>query len=290
VADHALEVLRESQIEEIVVLGRRGPAQAAFTNPELRELGELQDADVIVDPADVVIDEHSALAIAKEGEITERRNVEILTGYSQRQPDGKRKRVHLRFLVSPVAIHGEGRVEAVEVVRNKLARDADGTLRARSTEQHEMIEAGIVFRSIGYRGLPLPGVPFDEARGTIPNDAGRIVDAHEQRPITGEYVAGWIKRGPTGVIGTNKRDAQETVDLLIEDLHERRLLEPADPSLEGIETLLRERKPTYITYDGWESIDAVEKAAGEPQGRPRVKLCTFEELLEAADSTPSVAG
>jgi ferredoxin--NADP+ reductase len=290
VADHALDVLRESQIEEIVVLGRRGPAQAAFTNPELRELGELADADVLVDPDDVVIDEHSALAIAKEGELTERRNVEILTGYSQREPTGKRKRVHLRFLVSPVAVHGNGRVEAVEIVRNKLSRDADGTMRARSTEQHETIEAGIVFRSIGYRGVPLPGLPFDETRGTIPNEAGRVLDPNDQRSIPGAYVAGWIKRGPTGVIGTNKRDAQETVELLIEDLHEGRLLEPADPSPDGIEALLRERRPGFVTYQGWEAIDAVEKAAGEPQGRPRVKLCTFDELLEAAQSEPSVAG
>jgi ferredoxin--NADP+ reductase len=290
IADHALDALRESQIEDIVVLGRRGPAQAAFTNPELRELGELADADVIVDPEDVIIDEHSALAIAKEGELTERRNVEILTGYSQRAPAGKRKRVHLRFLVSPVAIHGDGRVEAVEVVRNRLSRDADGNLRARATEQHEMIEAGIVFRSIGYRGVPLPGVPFDESRGTIPNDAGRVLDPHEQRAIPGVYVAGWIKRGPTGVIGTNKRDAQETVDLLLEDLHEGRLPVPADPSLEAVDGLLRERKPTFVTYQGWEAIDAVEKAAGEAQGRPRVKLCTMEELLDAAATTPSVAG
>jgi ferredoxin--NADP+ reductase len=282
IADHALEALRESAIEEIVLLGRRSPAQAAFTNPELRELGELEDADVIVDPVDVVLDEHSAQAIEKQGELTERRNVEILTDYSQRTPAGKRKRVVLRFLVSPLAIKGESRVEAVEIVHNKLTRDADGNLRARSTERHETIDAGLVFRSIGYRGLPLPGVPFDEVRGTIPNEAGRIIDPHAQHTITGEYAVGWIKRGPSGVIGTNKRDAQETVDLLIEDLHENRLLEPHDPSPESLETLLTEREVEYVSYQGWEEIDRTEKAVGEPQGRPRVKLCTFEELLAAA--------
>jgi ferredoxin--NADP+ reductase len=283
-ADHALEALGRSQIEEVVLIARRGPAQAAFTNPELRELGELADADVIVSPADAEIDEHSAQAIAQQGELTERRNVEILTDYSQREPAGKRRRVELRFLLSPVAIHGSERVEAVELVHNHLARDADGTLRARPTERHETLEAGIVFRSIGYRGRPLADVPFDERSGTIPNDAGRVLDPHEQRHIAGEYAVGWIKRGPTGVIGTNKRDAQETVELLLDDLVEGRLPAPTDPRPESLVDLLSERGADYVDYAGWEKIDASEKAAGEPQGRPRVKLATYDELLAAAKS------
>jgi len=281
-ADHALEALAESKIEEIVLIARRGPAQAAFTNPELRELGELAEADVIVSPADVEIDEHSAQAIARQGELTERRNVEILTDYSQRALSGKRRRVELRFLVSPVAIRGSERVEGVEIVRNHLARDADGTLRARSTEQHETLDAGIVFRSIGYRGRPLPGVPFDERSGTIPNDAGRLLDPHEQHHIPGEYAVGWIKRGPSGVIGTNKRDAQETVELLLDDLAEDRLPSPTLTGPDALTDLLRERRVQSVDYAGWEAIDAREKAAGEPHGRPRVKLCTYEELLAAS--------
>jgi ferredoxin--NADP+ reductase len=275
--------LSKSAIEEIVLIGRRGPAQAAFTNPELRELGELADADVIVSPDDVVIDEHSAQAIARQGELTERRNIEILTAYSQREPAGKRKRVELRFLISPVSIVGTERVEAVELVHNHLSRDADGTLRARSSERHETLEAGIVFRSIGYRGRPLGGVPFDDLTGTIPNDSGRVRDAHEQHALPGEYAVGWIKRGPSGVIGTNKRDAQETTELLLEDLHEGRLPEPSDTDPETLERLLDERGvEDYVSYRGWETIDATERAAGEPHGRPRVKLSTFEELLAAA--------
>jgi ferredoxin/flavodoxin---NADP+ reductase len=281
-ADHALEALAESKIEEIVLIARRGPAQAAFTNPELRELGELAEADVIVAPGDVEIDEHSAQAIARQGELTDRRNVEILTDYSQRKPAGKRRRVELRFLLSPVAILGSERVEGVEVVRNHLARDADGTLRARPTEHHETLEAGIVFRSIGYRGRPLAGVPFDERSGTIPNDAGRIVDPHTQHHLAGEYAVGWIKRGPTGVIGTNKRDAQETVELLLDDLAEERMPTPASTTPESILELLAERGVEYVDYAGWEAIDAHEKAAGEPQGRPRVKLATWDELLAAS--------
>jgi ferredoxin/flavodoxin---NADP+ reductase len=280
--DHALEVFRESQVERIVVLGRRGPAQAAFTNPELLELRDLTEADVHVDPRDMELDEHSKLAIEAEGELTHRRNVEILSEYSRAEPTGRPKRIDLRFLVSPVAIKGEDKIEAIEIVRNELYRDADGNLRARSTEQHETIECGLVFRSIGYRGVPLPGVPFDETHAVIPNEGGRVLDPHTQAQMRGEYAVGWIKRGPTGVIGTNKRDAQETVDFLIEDMHEGRLNTPSEPSREALEGLIAERKPDAVTYAGWEAIDAAEKAAGEPLGRPRVKLCTFEELLEAA--------
>ncbi len=273
-ADHALDALRASQVEEIVVLGRRGPAQAAFTNPELRELGELAEADVLVDPADVEIDVHSRQAIERQGEATERKNVEILTDYAHRTPAGKPKRVVLRFLASPVAIHGEDRVEGIEIVRNQLERDASGVLRARSTGEHETIPCGLVFRSIGYRGVPLPGVPFDRSAGIIPNEEGRVIADPETRdPIPGTYAVGWIKRGPSGVIGTNKRDAQETVERLLEDLAERRLPEPtAEPEIPG----------GAITYTGWEAIDAAEKAAGEPQDRPRVKLTRMDELLAAA--------
>jgi ferredoxin/flavodoxin---NADP+ reductase len=282
-ADHALEVLADSSIEEVVIVGRRGPAQAAFTNPELLELGELTDADVAVDPRDVELDDQSARSIEGAGDLTARRNVEILAEYSQREPTGKPKRVVLRFLRSPVAIHGDGKVEQIELVRNVLDHGGDGSLRAKATEEHETLECGIVFRSIGYRGVPIEGVPFDEWKGTIPNEEGRVIDPHEQRAIPGEYVVGWIKRGPSGVIGTNKRDAQETIDHLIEDLHEDRLPEPelaADP--DEIEALIAERKPDHVSYEGWELIDAAEKAAGEPLGRPRVKLTRVEEMLDAA--------
>jgi ferredoxin--NADP+ reductase len=282
VADHALEVLRGSAIEEIVVLGRRGPAQAAFTNPELLELGEMVDADVLVDPRDVVIDDHSARSIDHEGDLTARRNVEILTGYSERRPTGKRKQIILRFLVSPVAILGDGRVEAVELAHNQIGLDNRGVLRAVATERRETIDAGIVFRSIGYRGVALPGVPFDERRATIPNDAGRVIDPEAQSPLRGVYTVGWIKRGPSGVIGTNKKDAHETVDNLLADLDRGALLEPADPSAEAVEALLAERRPDHVTYAGWQAIDRAERSAGEPHDRPRVKLCSFDELLAAA--------
>ncbi len=282
IADHAIDQMADSGIEEVVIVGRRGPAQAAFTNPELRELGELTDADVIVDPEEVELDEHSARSIEGEGAITPRRNVEILTDYSRREPSGKRRRVVLRFLRSPIAIHGNGRVEAVELMRNELHHGGQGSLKARATGKHETLEAGLVFRSIGYRGVPIEGVPFDEWKGAIPNDEGRIVDPHEQHAIPGEYVVGWIKRGPSGVIGTNKRDAQETVDHVLEDLAEGRLPEPAEADPGAIEALIAERKPDFVSFSGWQAIDAAEVAAGEPRGRPRVKFATVEEMLEAA--------
>ena len=276
VADHALEVMAESGIKEIVVLGRRGPAQAAFTNPELLELGEMADADCFVDAEDCQLDPLSREWLeSEEADATSKKNVEILHGYSSREPMGKNKRIVLRFLVSPTEILGEDKVEGIRICRNEL-RDEGGRIRACATDQSEEIPAGIVFRSIGYKGVPLPDLPFDERSGTIPNEAGRIADQ------PGEFVVGWIKRGPTGIIGTNKRDAQETVDALMEDLEAGRLLDPADPDRDSLEELIAERRPGHVTYAGWEAIDHAEKSAGEPQGRPRVKLTSFDELLDAA--------
>jgi ferredoxin/flavodoxin---NADP+ reductase len=281
VADHALEVLAESRIEEVVVLGRRGPAQAAFTNPELLELGEMTDADVVVDPRDVEVDPASRAWLESEAaSSTRRKNVEILSGYAGRELEGKRRRIVLRFLVSPLELLGEERVEGIRICRNEL-RDEGTGLRACSTDTIEELSCGIVFRSIGYRGTAVEGLPFDEARGTIPHEAGRILD-EQGAPLRGDYVVGWIKRGPTGIIGTNKRDAQETVDELLDDLDGGRLNEPPDPSRDALEELLAERAPEHVTYTGWEAIDRAEKAAGEPHGRPRVKLTTTDELLDAA--------
>ena len=207
--------------------------------------------------------------------------MEILSDYSGREPVGKHRSIVLRFLVSPVEILGEDCVEGIRIVRNELHQDDDGALRPRPTDQTEDIDCGLVFRSIGYRGVPLADLPFDEGRAVIPNDGGRIVDP-ESGPVTGEYVVGWIKRGPTGIIGTNKKDAQETVDRVLEDATAGNLLEPSHPEPDEIEALLSERKPDHVTYAGWEAIDRAEKGAGEPHGRPRVKLTTTEELLEAA--------
>jgi len=296
-ADHALEVLARSRVSEVVIVGRRGPAQAAFTNPELLELGELADADVIVDSAEL----ERALAVADpnaEEDITCRRNVEILRSYAAKPPTGHDKRIVLRFLLSPAAFLPDehGRLGAVELVRNELVPAPGGGLRAQSTEERETIPAGLAFRAIGYRGLPLPGVPFDERSAVISNDAGRVVDVDTRAQLPGEYVVGWIKRGPSGVIGTNKKDAQETVDAMLADLspltasngaspaNDAPVHVPADPDPASVEQLLRTRQPELVTYEGWEAIDRHERSLGEATGRPRVKLTRIEELLRVAAS------
>src|SRR5215208_2100402 len=283
VADHALDVLAESNVREIVVLGRRGPAQAAFTNPELLELGEMTDADVFVDPADVELDPLSRAFIESEAaHATQKKNVEILTGYAARESLGKQRRIVLRFLVSPTEILGGERVEGIRFVHNELVEAEDGSLRPRPSGVTEELECGLVFRSIGYRGTRIPDLPFDEERCVIPNEHGRITGR------SGEYTVGWIKRGPTGIIGTNKRDAQETVDSVLADLDADRLASPTDPDRDSIEALIAERQPDAVSYAGWQAVDRVEREAGEPHGRPRIKLCSFEELLEAAkDATPA---
>jgi ferredoxin--NADP+ reductase len=287
-ADHALEVLARSRVREVVVAGRRGPAQAAFTNPELRELAELADADVIVDPAEL----ERGLAVpdpSLQGNAIARKNVEILRSYAERPPAGKPRRIVMRFLLSPVQLIPDegGRVGAVELVRNELVPDDAGTLRARPTSERERIETGLVFRAIGYRGIPLAGVPFDERRGVIPNHEGRVTDPATGATLPREYVVGWIKRGPTGVIGTNKRDAQQTVDAILADLGAgangaRGAESPASPDAAAIERLLLARKPDLVPYEGWREIDRYERAQGELQGRPRVKLTRIDEMLEIA--------
>jgi ferredoxin--NADP+ reductase len=284
IADHALEVLDASNVREIVVVGRRGPAQAAFTNPELLELGELADADVIVDPQEL----ECALGVPDPStNPTSERNVAVLRDYAGRALRGKSKRVILRFLLSPTEFIGDGMgVRSVVMARNALQATEDGRLRAEPTGETESIEAGLVMRAIGYRGVALPGVPFDERSATIPNEGGRVVGAEGPHP--GEYAVGWIKRGPSGVIGTNKKDAQQTVDALLGDLAQDKHLRPAQPDPEAIERLLAERVAALVTYEGWSEIDRHEQSLGEPHGRPRVKLTRIEELLlVAAGESPS---
>jgi ferredoxin/flavodoxin---NADP+ reductase len=281
-ADHAIDPIADCSIREIVVLGRRGPAQAAFTNPELRELGEMVDADIHVDPSQLQLDEESREYLESEADITARKNVEILTEFASKQPEGKRKRIVLRFLASPIEIQGDGRVERVVVGRNELHRDESGAIRPRDSGERETIEAGLVLRSIGYKGVAPEGVPFDERGGVIPNEAGRVVDPAAGGHLAGQYAVGWIKRGPSGVIGTNKKDAQETVNSLFEDLEGGRVPEPSQPEPGAIEALLRERRPDHVSFQGWEAIDRAEVERGKPYGRPRVKFCRIEEMLEVA--------
>jgi len=277
-ADAAIAAISGCRIREIVVLGRRGPAQAAFTNPELVELTELAGADLIVDPADLELDAASETAAADD--VMAQRNLEVLRAAAGKAPEGRARRVTLRFLTSPVALHGDGRVESVEVVRNRLEDDGNGRIVAVATDERETIPCALVLRSVGYLGVAIPGLPFDERRGVIPNDSGRVL-AEDGSPIPGLYTAGWIKRGPSGVIGTNKKDAAETIELLLEDAASG-ALPRADATAADVDALLAARNVEVVTHAGWQRIDEVERAAGEPHGRPRVKLCSWDELLAAA--------
>ena len=278
ITDESSAALVASSIADVVMLGRRGPAQAAFTPPELKELGELGGADVFVDPAELELDPASEASLETAG-ARARRNVDILREFAARAPAGKPKRLTLRFCVSPVQILGEGRVEAIEIVRNSLVMSDDGQIKAVPTQDVEVIPCGLVLRSVGYRGVALPGVPFDERRGVIANEQGRV---SEQPRV---YTAGWIKRGPSGVIGTNKKDAAETCERLLEDAAAG-LLEAEGGELEE---LLRGRGLDFVEYAGWQAIDEHERGLGVPRGRPRVKLTSWDDLLAKARELDSVA-
>lgn len=279
--DAAIAAISAAGIREILVVGRRGPGQAAFTNPELVELTELEGADLVVDPRDLALDVASEAAVA--GDVMAQRNLAVLRDAAARPREGRSRVVRLRFLSSPVAILGDERVEGVEIVRNRLECDETGAIRAVATDELEIVPCGLVLRSVGYLGVGIPELRFDAQRGVIPNVAGRAVD-EQGAPIPGLYTAGWIKRGPSGVIGTNKKDATETVELLLEDAAAGRLPRSAS-SAADVDALLSSRGVEVVTHEGWQRIDAAERSAGEPHGRPRVKLTAWDRLLSAARDT-----
>ena len=272
--DPAIEAIGSAPLREVVVVGRRGPAQASWTTQELKEMGELAGADISVDPAE--------LEGAEAEDTQTQRNLEVLRELAARELSGKPLVIRFLFFRSPLAIHGASRVESIELVRNRL-EEKDGRLVAVPTAEHETLECGLVFRSVGYRGVGLPDVPFDETRGTIHNEGGRV------NGVERTYCAGWIKRGPTGIIGTNKKDATETVARLLEDAEAGRVTHNPSATPEAVESLLAERGVRAVVYSGWTSIDELERAAGEKIGRPRVKLCTWDELLEAAERVAETA-
>ncbi|WP_319448585.1 MULTISPECIES: FAD-dependent oxidoreductase [unclassified Mycobacterium] len=272
IADHALESLHGRGVEEVVVIGRRGPLQATFTTLELRELGDLEamaDVDVIVDPADFESITDEALEAAGK---TVKQNVKVMRGYAATAPQGAKRRIVFRFQTSPIELKGDERVESIVLGHNELV-DEDGRLIAKDTGEREELPAQLVVRAVGYRGVPTPGLPFDDRSGTIPHTDGRI----EGSP--NEYVVGWIKRGPSGVIGSNKKDSAATVDTLLTDLEGRTLTEFADDHSEALVEWLLSRQPKLVTDDHWKLIDEHERSSGAPHGRPRVKLTSVAELL-----------
>ncbi|CAM3610566.1 FAD-dependent oxidoreductase [Smaragdicoccus niigatensis] len=263
IADHALEALLQSNVREVVLLGRRGPAQAAYTSPEFLALGYLDGVDVIID------DELKPSPELK---------VQLAYEYSQRAASPDHRRIVFRYLASPVEVLGADRVEGVRIVKNELVADGAG-FSAKPTGETETIEGSLVIRSIGYRGAPISGLPFDERRGIVPNHEGRVL--HDGETIAGVYVSGWIKRGPRGVIGTNKTDAEQTVAALIQDFANGKLDRPVNDR-KSLDELLAERQPDRVDRAGWHAIDEAERRRGKPQGRRRIKFTKVDEMVNVA--------
>ena len=281
IADYALETLFESQIEDIWLVGRRGPLQAAFTPVEAREFLELDSADVILEGGPLKLDAESQRILETDASKDTKKNIEILKQISEKNSSNKKKRVHFMFLASPLEILGNGGVEKIRMVRNQLVKRDDGSLRPQATGELMEENAGLIFRSIGYHGNPLVDVPFDHNSGTIPNECGQIIDEDQDKSLrTREYVAGWIKRGPTGVIGTNKQDAVETVHRMLETFLQEKIEPGQQPDISGIEALLKERNVNYVSFEDWKLLDAYETDAGQAQERPRVKVTSIDEMLE----------
>ena len=274
----SLEALKNSSVKDVYILGRRGPAQAAFTPPEIKEMGEFADADVTVQADDAEVDEASLAAIADDKNA--QKNIEFIREYAARPIEGKSRRLTIRFLVSPTELIGENdQVTGIRLVKNELVQSDSGAIRPQATDQEEVIPVGAVFRSVGYKGLPLPDVPYHQDWGTILNEAGRVMDDNGDQ-VTGLYTAGWIKRGPSGVIGTNKTCAQETVACMVEDLEAGKLLQPEDTSVDSARTFIESRQGESVSYDEWLNINDVEVTKGEEQGRPRVKFTSVLDMLK----------
>ncbi len=272
---HVLDALAATHITDVHLLGRRGPAQASFTTKELRELGELEATEVIVNPIDVELDPVSQATVDSDRVMA--RNVEVVREWSTRGPTGKPQRLHVRFFARPVEILGTDHVEAIVIERTTI--DENGG--AVGTGVLETIPVQLVVRSVGYRGLPLEGLPFDTERHVVPNADGRVVS--DGVAVSGEYVAGWIKRGPSGIIGTNKKDASATVAALLADAPT--LSPAAEPDPEAISALLASRGVGAITYQGWQAIDAAEIALGASRGRDRTTIHDRDELIRVGSGS-----
>ncbi len=278
-AEYAVEALSRSRIKDVHLLGRRGPAQAAFTNPEIKELSELADADFVTRRDETQLDQLSAVSIADDR--VAKAKVEILQNAAVERPLTKPRRLELRFLVSPVELTGDGHVRHMKLVHNTLVASETGSLSAKATDQFENLDVGLVFRSVGYRGVPLPDVPFNDRWGVIANERGRVIDPASKQPVVGLYTSGWIKRGPSGVVGTNKPDSVETVTCLLEDFSTGSTLHPANADAASAEAFISQRQPLWFSYADWKRLDELEQAKGKACGRPRVKFTSVEEMKQA---------
>jgi len=281
IAQHALDALSRSNIKTIYLLGRRGPAQAAFTNPEIRELTQIEGCDLVVKPDELELDELNREWLASVKEPTNQRNLDILNTQIPKGEGTQPRKIRARFFVSPVEVLGSGHVEGLRLERNVLVKDDRGNLRAKGTGETEEIRVQTVFRSIGYKGVALPELPFDERSGTIPNDDGRVLDGPQGSVQPRLYVAGWIKRGPSGVIGTNKPDAISTVRCMLDDA--AGLAVPADVQTDpdAVPALLQRKGVRFVSFADWKRLDELEVKRGESIGKPREKFASVDEMLAA---------
>lgn len=282
IAGHALEVLAQSRIRDVYMIGRRGPAQAKFTHQELRELGNLAECDPIVDPRDLELNAASREELADRRNRANLKGYEVLQAFASRPPPTRHRRCHIQFLKSPRELKGEGRLERVVLARNCLEGEPSRQV-ARETGAVEELVCGVLFRSVGYRGIAIPGVPFDDDRGVIPNRDGRVVNG--ENAVPGLYVTGWIKRGPTGIIGTNREDSVATVNSLLADLP--KIDAGAKPGADGLKGLLERRGIRAVSYSDWCKIDAAEVRRGEAAGKPREKFTRVEEMLDVLRAGPA---
>jgi len=278
IAQHALEALSKSNIREIHIIGRRGPAQSAFTPVEIREFGELTDCDPVVMPDDLNISETSQKELDDPANAPKKKNFEILKGFAERGRGAKKKKFVCHFLKSPVELKGAGKVEKVVLEKNKLTGDA-GKQKAAGTGEKEEMKCDLFFRSVGYRGIPIEGVPFDQGKGVFENEAGRITD--KGSIVMGLYCSGWIKRGPSGVIGTNKPDSEETVQKILEDVGS--LTPCTNPSSAELLKFLKDKGVKVVRFADWKKIDAAEIANGQKRGKPREKFVKVEDMLAVLD-------
>ena len=276
IAEHALDALTASKIKEIFVIGRRGPAHAKFTAKELRELGSIAGATAHASAEECVLNEESRIELEDRANFNAAKNVVLFDTFAE-QVEGHGREIRFRFCLSPVALLGLDRVEGVSFLRNRLEGPSFSQI-ARATDQIETIPCGLVLRSIGYRSVPIDGVPFDDTRGLVPNRAGRVTDGG--KPVGGLYVTGWLKRGPTGIIGTNRADSIETVGNMLADAME---LE-TKPGADALRSLLAKRGIRWVSYAEWLKIDAAEIERGRKKGKPREKFTRVDEMLAVLPS------
>ena len=282
IAQHALEALRQSQVEEVFLIGRRGPVQAAFTPAEVRELLHLPKVDAVMRASDLELDEYSKEELSKASRNT-KLNIGILQQIHDQGDRGNPRKLHLCFLISPTKIEGSERVEGLELVHNEIVKEG-GVLKAKATDEVMHLNVDMVFRSIGYRGEAIPGLPFDDRKGTIPNDQGQLLDGVDGKLLNQEYTAGWIKRGPSGVIGTNKQDAMETVSRLKQNWQTNQTSQ-SKLVRDDLLDLLKQKKIQFVSFEDWKKLDKFELEQGHLNGKSRQKICEVQEMLDLVRST-----